>query len=90
MIEYINELVTSPVAILGLVASIIVLVSMCFSTRTRLGELLMRSINLLGSILSVIYGVCLGATGFGMVILNAPLVFVNLYYIIKSIVKEDE
>ena len=83
MIDYFTQLVASPAAIVGLVASLIVLVSMCFDTSTRKGDLLLRSWNLVGSILSVIYGIILGPEGFGMIILNGTLVFVNLYYLIK-------
>ena len=84
MIEYFTQLVTSPTAIVGLVASLIVLVSMCFNTRTRMGELWMRGLNVIGSILSVIYGLTLGPDGFGILLLNTPLVFVSAYYLIKS------
>lgn len=83
MTEYFTSLVSSPVAIIGLVASIIVLVSMCFDTSTRKGDILLRSWNLVGSILSVVYGVILGPEGFGMILLNGILVFVNVYYLIK-------
>ena len=83
MIEYVNTLFTDPAALLGLLASLVVLVSMCFDTSTRKGDLLLRSWNLVGSILSVIYGIILGPDGFGMLILNTPLVFVNIYYLIK-------
>ena len=84
MNEYITALFTDSVAIIGLVASIIVLVSMCFNTLTRKGELWMRVLNLIGSIVSVIYGVLLGVAGFGMILLNGILVIVNTYYIIKA------
>lgn len=84
MIEYFIQLASSPAAIVGLVASIIVLISMCFNTRTRMGELWMRGLNVIGSILSVIYGLALGPDGFGMLLLNTPLVFVSAYYFIKS------
>lgn len=83
MIEYFTKLVSSPAAVLGLVASLIVLVSMCFDTSTRKGDILLRSWNLVGSVLSVIYGVILGPDGFGMILLNGILLFVNLYYLIK-------
>ena len=83
MIEYFTSLVSSPVAIIGLVASIIVLVSMCFDTSTRKGDILLRSWNLVGSILSVIYGVILGPEGFGMILLNGSLTFINIFYLIK-------
>ena len=84
MINYFIELVNSPVGLIGLLASIVVLVSMCFNTLSVRGERLMRASNLLGSVLSVIYGLMLGADGFGMLILNVPLVFVNLYYLFKK------
>lgn len=83
MIEYFTQLFSSPAAILGLVASLIVLVSMCFDASTRKGDILLRSWNLVGSILSVTYGVILGPAGFGMIILNGTLVFVNVWYLIK-------
>ena len=85
MFEYFNNLLTDPVALIGLLASIIVLVSMCFNARTVRGEFLMRIVNLIGSIVSVIYGVLLGPLGAGMILLNGTLVFVNLIYIIKSL-----
>ena len=85
MTEYFNTLLTDPVTLLGLLASIIVLVSMCFNTRTRRGELLMRSVNLVGSIVSVVYGVLIGVPGSGMVLLNGVLVFVNLYYLVLTL-----
>ena len=84
MIEYFTQLVASPTAIVGLVASLIVLVSMCFNTRTKRGERLMRALNFIGSIMSVVYGIILGPAGFGMILLNGTLVFVNLFYLIKT------
>lgn len=84
MIEYFTQLFSSPSAILGLVASVIVLVSMCFNTRTRCGDLWMRALNVIGSLLSVVYGLLLGPAGFGILLLNTPLVFISAYYVIKS------
>lgn len=84
MSDYFSSLFTDTAALLGLLASIVVLVSMCFNTRTRRGERLMRLLNLVGSILSVIYGIILGPAGFGMIILNGTLTFVNLFYLIKN------
>lgn len=91
MFEYFNNLLTDPVALIGLLASIIVLVSMCFNARTVRGEFLMRIVNLVGSVVSVIYGILLGPLGAGMILLNGTLVFVNLYYIVKSLrIKENK
>lgn len=84
MIEYLQSL-TNPVAIIGLVASIVVLISMCFNPSTKRGNLLMRGVNLVGSIISVVYGLLLGPLGAGMILLNGVLVFVNLIYLIKAV-----
>lgn len=84
MLEYFNTLFTDPAALLGLLASLVVLVSMCFNTRTKRGERLMRALNFIGSIMSVVYGIILGPAGFGMILLNGTLVFVNLFYLIKT------
>ena len=84
MIEYFTSVFTQPVALLGLLASIIVLISMCFDTRKRIGELIMRGFNVIGSALSAIYGLLLGPAGFGTILLNTPLIFISAYYFIKS------
>ena len=91
MLSYFQNLFLDPVALIGLLASIIVLFSMCFNARTARGEFLMRIVNLVGSVVSVIYGVLLGPPGAGMILLNGILVFVNLYYIVKSLrIKENK
>ena len=45
----------------------------------------MRGVNLVGSIISVVYGLMLGPFGAGMILLNGVLVFVNLIYLIKTV-----
>lgn len=89
MSEYLKTL-NEPVVVLGLVASLVVLVSMCFSTTTRTGALLMRSVNLLASVLCVIYGWLLGPAGLGTFLLNTVLVFVNIYHFIKVFKKNRQ
>lgn len=84
MIDYLMSL-NNPISMIGLVASIIVLVSMCFNPSTKRGNIMMRSVNLIGSIVSVIYGVLLGPLGAGMILLNGVLVFVNAYYLIVTL-----
>lgn len=85
MAEYFNTLLTDTVSQIGLMASIIVLVSMCFNPSTKSGNLLMRGVNLIGSIISVVYGLMLGPLGAGMILLNGVLVFVNAYYLIVTL-----
>ena len=83
LVNYLTECFTKPVALIGLLASVVVLVSMCFNTKTRKGTFMMRIINLVGSILSTIYGLALGTSGIGVVLLNGVLIFVNLFYLFK-------
>lgn len=90
LINYLIECVTSPIAVIGLLASVIVLVSMCFNTKTLKGTLWMRSVNLFGSILSTIYGLLLGPSGLGMIILNGTLIFVNLFYLVKALIDKNK
>ena len=82
--NYLTECFTNPAALLGLLASVIVLVSMCFNTKTRKGTFMMRLINLVGSILSTIYVLALGTSGIGVVLLNGVLIFINLFYLVKK------
>ena len=84
LVNYLIECFTTPVALIGLLASVIVLVSMCFNTKTRKGTFMMRLINLVGSILSTIYGLALGTSGIGVVLLNSVLIFINLFYLVKK------
>lgn len=84
LVNYLTECFTTPVALIGLLASVVVLVSMCFNTKTRKGTFMMRIINLVGSILSTIYGVALGTSGIGVVLLNGVLIFINLFYLVKK------
>lgn len=85
LLTYIKDVITSPVAVIGLIASLIVLVSMCFNTSKKSGQLLMRIFNLLGSVACVIYALMLGANGVGAFILNSILIVVNFIYMIKLI-----
>lgn len=85
MIDYFKDLVCNPVALFGLLVSVIILVSMCFNTRTRKGELIFRATNLFGSAASVVYGFFLSIEGLGVIVLNGILIFVNMYYFWKSL-----
>lgn len=67
---------------IGLVATLFVLVSFVFNDIK-----LIRSLNAIGSVLFVIYGLLLGSLS--VWVLNGCLLFVHIYYIIKYI-KEDK
>lgn len=71
------------VEIIGIAATILVLVSMCFKTQTFKGSLCMRIINIVGSIVFVVYGAILPAIS--TAVLNAALIIVNTYHLILLI-----
>lgn len=62
---------------IGISATLFVLVSMCFKTLSYRGSFYMRLLNIVGSIIFVIYGILLPA--WSTAILNGCLVFVNAY-----------
>jgi len=70
---------------IGTLGSLIVLISMCFKTDTLKGSLIMRVLNLLGSIIFVYYGFMI--TGYSVIALNGILAIVNIYYIIDLVLK---
>ena len=88
MIEHLIASLTSHEGIVGLSAMIIVLVSMCFNTRTRTGTLWMRSVNIVGCLVSIYQGILLDLHrpqgGITIILLNLILIFINGYYFIKS------
>ena len=69
--------------IIGLVACILIVMSMIFKTTNIRGTILMRSINLVGSVFFVVYGFLLPA--YATAIANAFLIVINVFYIIKEI-----
>lgn len=76
--------------IIGLTASLLIVFSMIFKTTTFKGTIIMRVLNLLGSIFFVVYGLLIGAwSTFGT---NLCLFFINIYYLIREIIdhKKDK
>lgn len=73
------------IEIVGVIASILILISMCFNSSSYKGSLLLRIFNLIGSIILTVYGSLIQA--FSVVFLNGILVLVNIYYLIDLIVK---
>ena len=62
--------------ILGIIATLFVLASFVLS-----GEMKIRYINIIGSVIFVIYGAAIGA--FSVWLLNSILIIIHLYKIIK-------
>lgn len=68
---------TNIIEIIGLVASFLLVISLCFKTETLKGSIWMRSLNIIGSIIFAIYGFLLPAYSTGIV--NTLLVAINSY-----------
>ena len=67
--------------VIGFLASIIVIISITFNPQSRKGSICLRSVNLIGSIVFVIYGVLLPA--YATVFMNCVAGIINLIYLIK-------
>lgn len=67
--------------VVGIIGSILVVISMMFKTTTDKGVLLLRIFNLMGSIVFVVYGVLLPA--YSTVVLNLICVVLNTIGIVS-------
>jgi len=76
------------IEIIGIASTLLILASMLFKTTTIKGSILMRTLNLLGSAVFVVYGVLLPAIS--TAILNAALVLVNSYHLIVLIKEKNK
>lgn len=65
---------------LGILASIIIFISLTFKTSSYSGTLKMRSVNLIGSALFIVYACFIPA--YSVIILNALSMCVNITHII--------
>ena len=77
--------IISPVVIeiIGIFSTLLILTSMLFKTTTIKGSIIMRALNMTGSLVFVVYGALLPALS--TAILNACLVIVNGYHLVLLI-----
>ena len=71
------------VEILGIFATLMILVSMSCKTMTFKSSVVMRITNIIGSVAFTVYGFILPAWSTG--ILNAVLIIVNTYHLVKLV-----
>ena len=64
----------------GIVATVFILFSMVFKTTSVKGSIIMRVLNLIGSVVFVVYGILLPALS--TAILNGGLILINGYHLI--------
>lgn len=72
---------TMIIEIIGIFATLFILISMCFKTTTEKGSIYMRILNLTGSAIFVVYGILVPA--WSTAILNFGLIVVNGYHLFK-------
>lgn len=65
--------------LIGYIASAIVLISFLMKNIKKL-----RVINTIGCLIFIVYGILLGKDGYPIIITNAGIVAVNVYYLIKT------
>ena len=70
--------------LIGIIGSFFIVCCLIFRTTTFNGTMLMRSINIVGSILFVVYGQFVRA--YSTVITNIFATAVNIYYIVREII----
>lgn len=72
---------------IGIVASLFILASMCFPTRIKKTTIMLRALNIVGSIAFIVYGALLPAIS--TAVLNAGMVIVNTVQLILVIKKKN-
>lgn len=73
----------SEIEIIGIAASFLVVLSMCFKTTIYSRTLIMRAINAIGSTVFIVYGFLLPA--YATAATNICAVVINVFYLIKEI-----
>ena len=73
----------NPIEIVGIIASLFVVISMCFKTTLFKGTIIMRSINGVGCIVFIVYGALLPAIA--TLITNICAFIINIFYLVKEV-----
>lgn len=69
------------IEIVGIIASIIILISACANTTSNKGILLLRGLNIIGSLLYVYYGFKIHSIS--LVVLDSCMILINGFYLYK-------
>ena len=71
------------IEIFGIISSIIILVSICFDPQSKKGNIVLRTLNTIGSVAFVIYGLLIPT--YATVFMNICAAIINLIYLVRSI-----
>ena len=74
------------VEIIGICATVLILVGMLFKTQSVKGSILMRALNIAGSVVFVVYGALVPAIS--TAILNGALVVVNTWHLVALFIEK--
>ena len=72
---------------IGIIGTILLIISMAWPTQSRKGTLLMRSINLISSVLFIIYGLLLSA--WSTMLSNICICIIDIIWLLKVIKNKD-
>jgi len=67
------------IEVIGIIAAVLILISTMFPTMSFKGSIWLRSINIIGSIVFVVYGILLPAIA--TAVANAGIIVVNIVHI---------
>ena len=76
------------VEVIGIIATLLILFSMLFKTTSLKGDIRMRVLNLIGSLIFTIYGCLIPAIS--TAILSGALIIVNTYHLIMLLKEKKE
>lgn len=77
----------SYVEIIGILATIILVVSMAYNCNNRKTTLIMRSLNGISALLFIIYSIVLCA--YSTILSNLIILLIDIYYIVKTYKNKD-
>ena len=74
--------------IVGVIASILILFSICANTTKKNGILILRGLNILGSLIYIYYGYLIHS--YSIILLDSVAVIINTVYMFKHIKEYDK
>ena len=72
---------------IGIIGTILLLISMAWPTQSRKGTLLMRSINFISCVLFIVYGLLLSA--WSTMLSNICICVIDVFWLLKAIKYKD-
>jgi hypothetical protein len=74
------------IEIFGIIATIILVVSMAFNCKTKKATLIMRTLNAVSAIMFIVYSIVLNA--YSSILSNLAILIIDIFWLYKCIFKE--